>query len=234
MNAKERRARAVTHYAQLARLSKALSSPVRLRLIDLLRQGPRGVEALAAEANESVANTSQHLQQLARALVVARDKDGQRVVYRLATPSVSTLFAALRSVAEDLLPELDRLRTDLEVPDAASRAALLEKIRADKVTLLDVRPVEEFRAGHFPGAISIPLEELPRRLHEIPKKKELVAYCRGPYCPLAVEAVAILKAAGMRATHLDLGPADTGGRRPVLRVITQDSGAQPEKAPKKS
>lgn len=221
-NAENRRQRAAAHYDELARITKALSSPLRLRLVDLLRQGPRSVEVLAEQARAELANVSQHLQQLANARLVEREKVGQRVVYRLSTTSVSILFSAVRSVAEDLLPELDRTRAELDGPDEATRDALLTRIREEKVTLVDVRPREEFEAGHLPGALSLPLPELPRRLEELPRKREVVAYCRGPYCPMALEAVTILRAGGFKATHLDLGPADMAGRRGALRVVSSN------------
>ncbi len=224
MNALQRRRRAVTHYDELARISKALSSPVRLRLLDLLRQGPRGVETLAFEAQESVANTSQHLQHMLQARLVEREKAAQRVEYRIADAAVSLLFSALREVAEVLLPELDRLRSELDVQNEAEREQILSLIRARRVSLIDVRPVEEYRAGHLPGALSIPLAELPQRIPELPRSTELVAYCRGPYCPLALEAVAILQGAGLKARHLDLGPPDLVGRRGLTSTQREESG----------
>ncbi len=199
---------AAAHYDELARVGKALSSPIRLRLVDLLRQGPRSVEVLAAEAGVSLANASQHLQQLRAARLVDADKRGQQVVYRLAHGAVSSLFAELRTLAALLLPEMDRLGRELHAGDEAARAALVARVRAGTVTLLDVRPEAEFHAGHLRGALSVPLAELPARLPELPKSREVVAYCRGPYCHLALEAVRVLERAGFRARHLDLGPPD--------------------------
>lgn len=199
---------AAQHYDELARIGKALASPVRLRLLDLLRQGPRSVELLAERAGVSVANASQHLQQLRAGHLVEGEKRGQQVVYRLSDPAVSSFFGGLRALAETLLPEMDRLRLELKVADAAARTLLLARARSGSVTLLDVRPAEEFQAGHLRGALSMPLGELPRRLGELPKSREVVAYCRGPYCHLALHAVALLTDAGFRAKHLDLGPPD--------------------------
>ncbi|OGQ10860.1 MAG: hypothetical protein A2138_06450 [Deltaproteobacteria bacterium RBG_16_71_12] len=202
------RGAALAHYDELARLGKALSSPIRLRLLDLLRQGPRSVEVLAGRAGVTVANASQHLQQLRAGRLVEADKRGQQVVYRLASRAVSSFFSELRALAEAQLPEMDRLRRELRVAGPAERAALLARVRAGAVTLLDVRPAEEFLAGHLRGALSVPLAELRARLPELPKGREVVAYCRGPYCHLALEAVRVLEDAGFRAQHLDLGPPD--------------------------
>jgi rhodanese-related sulfurtransferase/DNA-binding transcriptional ArsR family regulator len=199
---------ATAHYGEIARLGKALASPVRLQLVDLLRQGPRGVEALAGAAHVSVANGSRHLQQLRAARLVEARRQGRRVEYRLTDAGVSAAFAMLRGLAEALLPEMDRLRRELRVLDAGQREAVLAALRAGRATLLDVRPVEEYRAGHLPRARSIPLAELPGRLAELPRSRPIIACCRGPYCHLAIDAVALLRAAGFRARHLDLGVPD--------------------------
>lgn len=199
---------ALAHYGEIARLGKALASPVRLQLVDLLRQGPRTVEELAAVAGITVANCSRHLQQLRAARLVDADRDGRHVRYRLTDAGVSAAFAALRGLAEALLPEMDRLRAELQVLAPAEREAILAELDRGRTTLVDVRPPEEYRAGHLPGARSIPLPELPARLGELPRSRPVVAYCRGPYCPMAVDAAALLRAAGFRARHLDLGAAD--------------------------
>ena len=201
------------HYAELARIGKVLGSPVRLLLLDLLRQGPRSVETLARAAGLPVANASQHLQQMRRARVLVAEQRGRFAEYRLAGEGVSRAFGALRELAEGLLPEMDRLRDELSVLAPAEREELLVAIRREEVTLVDVRPVEEYRAGHLPGAHSIPLAELSTRLGELPRGRELVAYCRGPYCTLAATAVRILAQAGFRARHLDLGVPDLRARR---------------------
>lgn len=218
---------ALAHYEELARLGKAVSSPIRLRLIDLLRQGPRSVEVLADEAGVSVANVSQHLQQLRAAHLVVSDKQGQRIVYRLSSPDVGAFFTCLRRLGESLLPELDRLKDALQVHTEPERKALLEKVEAGEATLLDVRPVEEWEAFHLPGAVHIPLGELPVRLDELAKEQEVVAYCRGPYCPMAIAAVDMLRGAGFKACHLDLGPADVVERRMHL-ITTAVPSASPE------
>jgi rhodanese-related sulfurtransferase/predicted transcriptional regulator len=207
------RALALAHYGELARIGKAFASPVRLQLLDLLRQGARNVEDLAEAAGLSVANSSQHLQQMRAARLVQAERQGKHVAYRLADEGVSLVFGALRRLAEALLPEMDRLRRELGVLAEEEREELLGLIRSGQVTLLDVRPEEEYRAGHLPGARSIPLAQLPARLSEIPRGREVVAYCRGPYCPMASDAVAVLSAAGFRARHLDLGVPDLRRRR---------------------
>lgn len=199
---------ALAHYGEIARLGKALASPVRLQLIDLLRQGPRTVEELTALAGLTVANGSRHLQQLRAARLVASGREGRFIRYRLTDAGVSAAFSALRDLAEALLPEMDRLGRTLGVLTVEERAEVLAALRRGRATLLDVRPAAEFEAGHLPGARSIPLGELPGRLAEVPRSRPVVAYCRGPYCPMAVDAAALLRAAGYRARHLDLGPAD--------------------------
>ena len=233
----DQNALARAHYAELARIGKVLGSPVRLLLLDLLRQGPRSVETLAEAAGLSVANASQHLQHMRRARVLVTEQRGRFTEYRLAAEQVSTAFAALRALAEDLLPELDRLRTELAVLAAEEREELLEAIRRDAVTLVDVRPVEEYRAGHLPGAHSIPLAELRVRLGELPRGREVVAYCRGPYCTLAVTAVRVLSQAGFTARHLDLGVPDLRARR--FRIASGDApprraGPTPRRTPRLS
>jgi rhodanese-related sulfurtransferase len=196
-------------YDQLARIGKAVASPRRLELLDLLCQGPRTVEVLAHHANQSVANTSQHLQVLRAARLVEAERDGRFITYRLADDEVSTFFAALRGLAESRLAEIERVvRMFLESRggmEQVDRTALIERVRRGAVTLLDVRPEEEYRAGHIPGAISVPLAELDRRLSTLPRDREIVAYCRGPYCVLAIEAVQTLRSRGFEAVRLEDG-----------------------------
>jgi rhodanese-related sulfurtransferase len=171
------------------------------------------VEALADAAGISVANSSQHLQQMRSARLVSAERKGKHVEYRLSDESVSEAFGKLRQLAELLLPEMQQLRRELGVLEPAEREAILAQVRAGDVTLLDVRPAEEFDAGHLPGARSVPLSDLPGRLREIPRDREIVAYCRGPYCSMATEAIALLRAAGFRARHLDLGVPDLSRSR---------------------
>jgi rhodanese-related sulfurtransferase len=212
------------HYGEIARIGKALGSPVRLELLDLLRNGRRSVEDLAEAAGVSVANSSQHLQHMRAAGLVVGERRGQHVEYRLAADGVSSTFAALRALAEAVRPEMERLGRELGVLAPGVRRELLRRIRRGEVTLVDVRPAPEFEAGHLPGARSIPLPELRRRLPELPREAEVVAYCRGPYCPLARDAAALLAAAGFRARHLDLGVPD-------LRALGQSvTGTDPSVA----
>jgi len=199
-------------YEQFARIGKAVSSPKRLELLDLLCQGPRTVEALAKEAGMTVANASQHLQILRAARLVEAEKEGLFVTYRLADQLVCDFFRAMRLLAETRLAEIEQIKRLFlqrkEGMEPVDRRALLERVRQGTVTVIDVRPTEEYRAGHIPGAVSIPLKELKTRLAELPKDQEIVAYCRGPYCVLAVEAVEMLRANGFQAARLEDGVQD--------------------------
>ncbi len=196
-------------YEELGRVAKAIDSPRRLELIDLLAQGERSVEDLAAETMLSMANTSQHLQVLRGARLVETRKEGLRVYYRLAQPEVHGVARAVRGLAKARLAEVDQLvQTHLESRDELEpvpRQELLRRVRAGRAVVIDVRPPDEYRAGHIPGALSIPLGELDNRLGELPARKEIVAYCRGPYCVMAYEAVARLRARGRRARRLTDG-----------------------------
>jgi rhodanese-related sulfurtransferase len=196
-------------YEQIARLGKAAASPARLELLDLLAQGPRTVEALAAETGQSMANTSHHLQVLRAARLIDAEKAGVYVTYRLASAQVGAFVLQLRALAESRLAEIDRVSREYfdrpEGLEAVGDDELLKRVRAGEVTVLDVRPALEYEAGHIPGAISIPLPELKRRLGEVPKRREVVAYCRGPYCVMAVAAVDLLRRKGYRAHRLETG-----------------------------
>lgn len=196
-------------FAQFALVAKTLGHPHRLELLEQIAQGPHSVESLAGKVGLTVANASQHLQNLRRAGLVAAERQGKFVVYRLADPEVLKLLGALRSVAENNLAEVDRIvrgyfdtRDDLE---PVSRNELGERARAGLVTVLDVRPADEFALGHVKGAINVPLAELEERLSELTPEQEIVAYCRGPYCVLAYEAVATLRSRGYRARRLEEG-----------------------------
>jgi rhodanese-related sulfurtransferase/DNA-binding transcriptional ArsR family regulator len=193
-------------YGQFAQLGKALASPLRIEFLELLAQGERTVESLADETGVSLANASQHLQALRRAGLVDNRKAGLFVRYRLADEAVVELCVALRTVAERRSAELDRLvrehfggRSDAE---AVAMADLLKRSRSRDVVILDTRPANEYAAGHIAGAISVPVDELQRRLKQLPKNKKYVAYCRGPYCVYADRAVELLRASGRRAQRL--------------------------------
>ncbi len=199
-------------YEQFARIGKAMANPGRLELLDLLCQGPRTVEILAQEAGLGLANTSQQLKSLREARLVEAEKSGLFVTYRLADEQVCEFFRTLRSLAESRLTEIGDItrrfmetRKDLEPVD---REQLLAKVRDGAVTVLDVRPQEEYRAGHLAGALSVPLKDLEQRLSELPHDREIVAYCRGPYCVLAIEAVEILRSRGFAAFRLKEGVSD--------------------------
>jgi rhodanese-related sulfurtransferase len=200
-------ARAV--FACLAEVAKAMAHEYRLELLEHVGQTERSVEALAALTRLSVANTSQHLQHLRRAGLVASRRDGKRVLYRLSGDDIVGLVSGLRLVAERNVAEMERVvnsyfraRDGLE---PVSRELLVERLRAGDVTLLDVRPEDEFAAGHLPGAMNIPLADLERRLAELPARQEIVAYCRGPYCVLSFEAVAALRERGFTVRRLEDG-----------------------------
>jgi rhodanese-related sulfurtransferase len=199
-------------YEQFARLGKAVSAPKRLELLDLLCQGPRTVEALAAQAAISVANASQHLQILRAARLVEAEKKGIYVEYRLADDQVCRFFLSLRGLAEARLAEVAQVRRayleERGAMEAIASAELLRRVREGEVTVLDVRPSEEYCAGHIPGALSVPLPELKRRLAELPKSREIVAYCRGPYCVMALDAVDLLRKKGYRAHRMEQGVVD--------------------------
>lgn len=199
-------------FAQFARIGQAVASPQRLELLDLLAQGERRVDDLAREADLPVANASQHLQVLRRAQLVAVRRDGTASYYRLADERVFRLCQALRELGEVRLAEVQQLAdaylTDRSSMDAVDAVALWKRITDDDVVVVDVRPSDEFAAGHLPTARSIPLAELARRLHELPRERQIVAYCRGPYCVFADEAVALLTAHGYRAARLTVGFPD--------------------------
>jgi rhodanese-related sulfurtransferase/DNA-binding transcriptional ArsR family regulator len=196
-------------YGQFARVGKALASPHRLELLELLAQGERTVDELANEVGTSMANASQHLQGLREAGLVENRKQGLFVYYRLADDTVVELSKAIRTVAERRLAELDRIVRDhfgdRADPEPIAMKELLARARSGKVVILDTRPAGEFAAGHIAGALSVPVDELKRRLAELPKTKEFVAYCRGPYCVYADRAVEMLKESGRRARRLDGG-----------------------------
>ena len=203
-------------YEQVARLGKAASAPKRLELLDLLCQGPRSVEALALQAGISLANASQHLQVLRGTRLVDAEKKGLRVEYRLASDEVCQFFLTLRGLAESRLTEIDQVTREYFESRGAMEAVegeeLLRRVRDGEVTVLDVRPAEEYRAGHIPGALSIPVSELKARLRELPKAREVVAYCRGPYCVMALEAVQLLRAKGFEAHRMEQGVVDWRAR----------------------
>jgi len=196
-------------FEQFARVGQALSSGKRLQMLEYLAQGERSVDALARMTGLSVANTSQHLQQLRQAGLAAARKEGLYVFYRLSGDSIVRLLAALRVVGQEHLAEVDKLiKLYFESKDSLEPVPakeLLQRAKTGVVTVLDVRPPEEYAAGHIRGAINVPLFELARRLHEIPSGKEIVAYCRGPYCLLAFEAVAQLRKKGRKARRLEDG-----------------------------
>ena len=193
-------------YEELSRVGKALASPKRLELLEILAQGERSVEVLSRATALSIANTSHHLQTLREARMVEARKEGLYVHYRLVSPKVIDLLGMIRLLGEEHIAEVERLvrsyfgaRDKLE---PVSREELFRRAKEGTVVVLDVRPPEEYRAGHIPGAVSVPVAELEKRLKKLPRGKEIVAYCRGPYCLMAYEAVATLRARGRQARRL--------------------------------
>jgi rhodanese-related sulfurtransferase/Fe2+ or Zn2+ uptake regulation protein len=207
-------------YAEFARVGGALASEKRLELLDLLAQAPRHVEALAAETEMSVANVSQHLQVLRRARLVETDRDGTKVLYRLADDRVLQLWLSLRSAAEARLAEVEQITREFAVEGAeetpVARSDVERLAAAGEVFVIDVRPTVEYEHGHLPDAISLPLEELIVRLAELPRDRRIVAYCRGAYCLFADEAVVLLRRHGFDAYRLEGGwPEWQAEGRPV-------------------
>lgn len=195
-------------FEQFARVAKALGNAKRLELVDLLAQGERSVEALARVTRMNLTTASAHLQALRRARLVATRRDGTRIYYRLAGPEVAGLYLQLRRVAEDRLPEVPGAAAALLGPadtEEIGREELWRRAQAGEVTVVDVRPREEYAGGHLPGALSVPLDELAERLAELPEDAEVVAYCRGPYCTLSHDAVRLLRERGRLARRLPDG-----------------------------
>ncbi len=194
---------------QFARVGKAFANPRRVEILDLLAQGERGVEALAARAEIGVGLASAHLQVLRRAGLIVARRDGTRIFYRLAGDDAYHLLVAVRTFAADRLAEADRAARaylgDADPVELVSRDELLTRVKAGDAVVLDLRPAEEYRAGHIAGALSLPLEELEARLAELPAGIEIVAYCRGPFCALAPLGVALLRRHGLRARRLEDG-----------------------------
>ncbi|MBI5940723.1 MAG: metalloregulator ArsR/SmtB family transcription factor [Caulobacterales bacterium] len=212
--------------AQFARLGKALSSPQRVLLLDFLAQGERPVEALATVSGMSLANASQHLRVLLAAHLVANRKQGLQVHYRLAGSAVLSFLASLQGLAESQLAEVAQAaHAHLAVVgdlDGVDHRELQRRVEAGEVVLLDVRPAEEYAASHLPGALSMPADKLRRRLTDLPRNAEIVAYCRGPYCALAVAAVEELRRRGFQARRLADGPVQWAQRR-----VRTESGPSP-------
>jgi len=202
----DRRAKTALFEA-IAVMGKAFASPVRLELLDLLAQGPRSVDELAHASDQSTANASQHLQALHAAGLVARERDGTRVRYALAGDETLRVWLALREASAARLAEVERAAREYlgDEVEAIDRDELVARMARGDVVLVDVRPEEEYAAGHIDGARSIPIDELERRLSELPRGREVVAYCRGPFCAYAHEAVRQLQAAGRTARRLDDG-----------------------------
>lgn len=196
-------------FEQFARVASAFASPKRLEVVDLLGQGPRSVESIARQTSMTVTNTSRNLQVLRNAGLVTSTRDAQRVVYRIADPTVVEAYRALREVAESRIAEVRQLAEaffgEVDGVEPVDVDQLLERRDQGDVVVVDVRPAQEFAAGHIAGALSVPLTELSGRIAELPAGSMVVAYCRGPYCVLSAEAVRQLRAAGVPAQRLEAG-----------------------------
>ena len=196
-------------YAQFSRLGKAVSNPKRIELLELLAQTDRSVDELAAASGMDFGNTSAQLQVLSRARLVESRRQGKRVIYRLADESVTRFLAALRELSRARLAEVEQVARDyFEARDhlePLGSADLMKRLEDPETLVIDVRPAEEYAAGHIPGALSVPLGELQGRIAELPRAAEIVAYCRGPYCVLAPQAIEMLRRAGLRARRFEEG-----------------------------
>jgi ArsR family transcriptional regulator len=211
-------------YVHFAEVAKAIGNSHRLELLEMLAQGERPVEKLATLTELSVANTSQHLQNLRRVGLVANRKDGKHVFYRLTDPSVVTLMGTLQQIAErnhaEAARAIEQFFRQRDTLEPVSRAELLRRMRKGETVVIDVRPPEEFAAGHIRGAVNIPVAELKRHLVDLPRRQEIVAYCRGPYCVMAFEAVALLRQRGFKVRRLSEGyPEWKVARLPVATAI---------------
>jgi rhodanese-related sulfurtransferase len=199
-------------FEQFSRIGKALGNAARLELLDLLSQSERRVDELASLTGHSVANVSQHLQVMRRARLVETRRHGTQRFYQLRNDNVFAIWQAIRTFGEENLAEIDRLvSTYFDAPDRlepVDAEELQHRIEAGGIVVLDVRPEKEFRAAHIPGAVSIPIGELKRRLRELPRRREIIAYCRGPYCVYAKEAVKTLSKSGYKARRLSIGLPD--------------------------
>lgn len=196
-------------YGEFARVGKTLSSPRRLELLDLLTQGQKSVEALSFETTMSIANTSKHLQALLEAKLVSYTKDKNYVYYRLASEEVTGLIMAIRSTTEDRIAEVNYVRKEHILKnnelESISIDELIKKKENNQVTIIDVRPPDEYESAHIPNSVSVPISQLEDHIHAIPKEKPVIAYCRGPYCVYATEAVELLQGHGYKAAVLDSG-----------------------------
>ena len=211
-------------YAEFARIGHAVSTPKRIELLDLLAQGEKTVEQLAEQSSTPLKNASAHLRVLRQARLVETRRESTYVYYRLTGDDVFRFVRDLQTVARVRLAEVERVAKDYvdarDELEAVSLDELRRRLRAGDVTVIDVRPVDEYRAGHIPGAISIPVAQLKRRLAEIPRRREVIAYCRGPYCVYSVEAVGILRKRGYRARRAEEGLPHW--RTSGLPVVTGD------------
>ncbi|MFC0213684.1 ArsR/SmtB family transcription factor [Paenibacillus chartarius] len=219
-------------YQEFARIGKCLSSPKRLELLDLLSQGPKSVDQLAKITGMSVANVSQHLQTLHESRLVRSHRQGNFVIYEIAELSVADFMLSLHRISEKQLVEVQKLKTEIMQNHASlepiALEELLDRMAKGEAVLVDLRPQDEYESGHIPGAISIPMEDLENHLASLPADKEIVAYCRGPYCIMSAQAVEILKNKGFKASRLEEGVIEWK-RYAEERVILSDDARIPSK-----
>lgn len=203
-------------YQQFSRIGKALSSPRRIEILDLLSQAEQSVETIANKSGMSIANTSRHLQVLYQAKLVESQKEGVQVYYRLASSEVAEFFQSMQLLGKNRFAEIEQIVKDYlqdrKGMESVDQEALLERIRSGDTIVLDVRPPDEYQAGHLPKAVSVPLKELELKLKDLPKNKQIAAYCRGRYCVLAVEAVDLLRSRGFDAVRMEMGVQDWQAR----------------------
>ena len=199
-------------YEQFSRIGKAISSPKRLELLDLICQGEKSVESLASETGLTLANTSQHLQVLRAARLVEAERDGLYVMYRVANRMVCEFYRSMRILGENRLAEVEMIKRRFlkgkEGMEPVDRESLIQRMKEGSTIVLDVRPSDEYHAGHIPGAVSVPLDQLEGILSGLPRDQEIAAYCRGPYCVLSVHAVEMLRRQGFSAVRLEEGVQD--------------------------
>ena len=209
-------------YELLAVIGKALSSPIRLELLDILSQGPRTVESLSDEVGQSIANTSQHLQVLRAARLIEAERNGVFITYSIADQQVLVLASSLRRIGELRLSEIQEMTraflTERDLLEKVDCKTVVRRIRRGEVTLLDVRPAGEYEAGHIPNALSVPLEELKKHILKLPRNREIVAYCRGPLCMMSIAAVKLLRKSGFRAIRWEESVGDWIARGLPLRT----------------
>jgi rhodanese-related sulfurtransferase/DNA-binding transcriptional ArsR family regulator len=216
-------------YTQFARIGHAISSPKRIELLDLLSQGEKGVEQLAEHTSTPIKNTSAHLRVLRQARLVETRKRGTHVLYRLADGDVDRFLRAFQALSQDRLAEVERVTKlflhSQDTLEPVTRTELQRRLKEGSATIIDVRPRDEYEAGHIPGALSMPVDDVQRRMRELPKSREVIAYCRGPYCLYSLDAVTLLRKHGYRARRADEGMPDWRAKGLPVALGTESTSA---------